>query len=170
MPLTAYQQLVQSVPTADFTEALTSNQISANVDLVLPGRNPYWFIRAITVVSKENLDWELWLFRKAASVVGSTATFATDPFVGIWQFNALPAGPPAAPGYTVTPAAGGGANPFFHYYIDGNMLPYVDEDNPGVGEAKLHCRLVNRNASAKTAGTNGQLQVTFYVSPQGEQV
>jgi len=82
MPLSAYQVPVASDPRLHFLPALTTNQISANVDLVLPMKQAYWFIRAITLVSVQNLDWELWLFSRAANL---GTTFVTDFFLGVWH-------------------------------------------------------------------------------------
>jgi hypothetical protein len=62
----------------------------------------------------------------------------------------------------------------FNFYIDGNFIPYVDEDlNTAINNrsnAKLHVKLVNRSASSKTAGAPGALILTAWVAPQGMQV
>lgn len=179
MPLSAYQQPAISLSASQFTEALTTNQISANYNIPLFNRNALWFIRAIGLVATQQLNYELWLFNSSTNLGG---TIATDNLVGIWQFGEIVVGPPGSPGWTVTPAAGGGADPLFHYYIDGNMIPYWDKDQmsrtfappPGAGLAtefaSLHCRLVNRSAGSKSANAAGALQVTFFVATQGEQV
>lgn len=184
MPLSAYQLAVRSNPEVDFLEALATNEASADVELRFPTREPHYFIRAVSIVSLENLAWEVQLFSKA---VNSGATFATDQFNAVWQFGPLLAGPPASPGYPYTPV-GGTLSPFYHQYVDGNWMPYVDMDqvlrsNPNANvplgqgssnaeprNARLHCRLINRSAGAKTAGALGALQVTFWCALQGQQV
>lgn len=173
MSLSNYQLPVASDPTVDFLEALATNEISADVNLVLPTRDSLWFIRAISIVCLQNLAWEVQLFTKAANLGG---TFDTDNFLGVWQFGVLVPGPPASPGYPVTEVGASPADPYFHQYIDGNMMPYYDLDqmerrnNPGTGptnNAHLHVRLVNRSAASKIAGASGALKVTFYCALQG---
>ena len=164
----AYQRPVLSNPTTQFIEALAQNAISANYDIPLPTRDPCWFVRSLSIVAVQNLSYELWLFARAANLGG---TIATDYFVGVWQFGPLVAGDP---GWTV------GADPLFHYYIDGTMIPYLDRDmmspatmvgaplGPAMpGPASLHVRLVNRSATGKNAGPTGALQVTFNISAPG---
>lgn len=184
MPLSAYQQPVRSNPAVHFLEALDTNEGSANVELRLPTRDPLWFVRAITLVAVQNLDYELQLF---SSAVNMGATIALDKFNAVWQFGALSNVAPASPGYPFTPADKV-ANGFFHYYVDGNSMPIWDLDqlvapNPnaqqplGTGSANadpnnahLHVRLINRSVASKSAGALGAVQVSFYVSAQGQQV
>lgn len=167
----SYQIAVQSNPATDFLEGLAQDVASANVDIRLPDRLPYWFIKAIAIVSKENLAYELQLFTKASNMTG---VIGTENFLAPWQFVPMTAGPPATPGYPVTGDA------LYRFYIEQNMIPYVDLDQMlnannatgptgGPATAKLHVRLINRSAAAKTAGAAGALQVIFYVSPQGAQ-
>lgn len=181
----AYQRPVSSDPTVHFLEGLAQNQGSATVDLVLPLRNPLWFVRAISIIATENLAYEIQLFTRAQNM---GATIPTDHFCGVWQFGVLYAGPPAAPGYPFDPADVTPSNAFYHQYVDGNMIPYWDLDqllapNPvanvplgqGVANAtpnnaKLHVRLINRSSTPKSAGAGGALQVTFYMATQGAQV
>lgn len=185
MPLSAYQNPIFSNPAVDFLEALATNQASATVNLKLRTMDPLWFIRAIAIIAKENLAFELQLFSRA---VNSGATIPDDDFVAVWQFAPLVVGPPASPGYPSAPVDGA-ANGFFRQYVDGNMIPYFDLDqlnqsnsfadvplgsgsqggNARANNAKLHVRLVNRSAASKTAGAPGALQVIFYVANQGQQ-
>lgn len=183
--ISAYQQPVMSNPATDFTEQLVTNAGSANVDLTLPGKDALWFIRAIALIAVQNLAYELQLFTSADNM---GPTIATDNFLATWEFGAITSGPPAGAGYPfdvpdVTPQNG-----YYHYYIDGNMMPYYDKDqmnlrNPvasqplGVGfsnynipPAKLHVRLINRSSTTKNADASGALQVIFYVATQGMQV
>ena len=161
------QLAVASKHASQFTEALTQDQISANYDLQIGPKWSYCFINGFSIVSTENLAWELWLFNSATNL---TSDPQTDGLVGMWAFSATMAG---GVGFTVTPAATGVANPLFRYYINGNMIPYTDLDYNsganGIGYPKLHMRLVNRSAAAKTAGAGGALTITAFVSSQAAQ-
>lgn len=157
-----YQVPIRSLST-QFTEALVQDAISANYNLGLPPQQPQVFINGFTIVSKENLSWELWLFDKATNL---TSDPATDRLVGMWQFPAIAA---QQVGYTVT--AGGVANTLFRYHVTGNMIPYLDADfgsNAG-SVPNLHLRLVNRSVAAKSADAAGAIQITAFVSSQGVQ-
>ena len=185
MPASAYQIAVRSNPDTDFTEALATNEASATVDLRLPTRDPLWFIRAISIVSVQNLAWEVMLFTSADNM---GATLQTDRFLGTWQFGAMTVGPPAYPGWPIDTPETSPDNGYYHFYIDGNMMPYYDMDqmaaqNPysnvplGVGvanaspnNAKLHIRLINRSAASKSADAAGALLLTIYCANQGMQV
>lgn len=164
MPSSAYQRPVVSNPTTDFIEGLATGVGSAIYSLALPDKSPFWFIKGFTLVATENLQYEIQLFSKAA---GGTGVLATENFIGAWQFSALSAGPPAFPGYPIT------GDGLFLFYIDGNMIPYIDQDlNTGGASganAQLHVRLVNRSAASKTAGADGALILTAWCAPQGMQ-
>lgn len=172
--LTAYQNPVQSNPATQFTEELITNAMSANVDLVLPGRNALWFIRSIAIIATENLQYELALFSRS---VNATGVIATEAYVGSWQFGSWQTAVPASPGYI------SGADGLFKGYVDGNLIPYFDLDQlersfgggtPSASgytptNAKLHCRLINRSTATKPADAAGAVQVIFYVAQQGAQ-
>lgn len=166
-----YEYRIKSNSTTDFLEPLATNECSADVEIMLPNKSPLWYLRAIEIVSKENLDYEVWLFRRAANLTG---VVTTEEFIGMWQFNALIVGPPASPGYPVT-VHGGSLDPLYHFYVDGNMMPIQDLDSikpspvpatPSLANAYLHVRLINRNAVSKTAGAGGALEVIFWVAAQ----
>ncbi len=185
MPLSAFQQAVRSNPATDFTEALIANEASATVNLKLPSKNPLWFIRAISIIATQDLQYEVQLFGKA---VNMGPTLETDWFIAAWQYYTLVVGPPASPGWPIDTVDMSPDNGFYHFYIDGNMMPYYDMDqltlrnpsynvplgdgvtNANVPNASLHVRLINRSAAAKNADTAGALLVTFFVAPQGQQV
>ena len=159
-----YQVPILSAPATQFTEALVQDAISANYNLGLPRQVSRVFINGFTIVSMENLAWELWLFDKAT---GLTALPGTDRLVGMWAFPAIAA---QQVGYTVT--SGGVPNVLFRYHITGNMIPYLDQDyvaSPGTLNPALHLRLVNRSAAAKTADVPGAIQITAFISSQGVQ-
>lgn len=187
MSLSAFQQAVRSNPVTDFTEALVLNAGSINYDLVLPLRNPLWFVRAITIVSVQNLQWELMLFQSADNMDGS---IVGQQFNSVWQFGTLLPGPPASPGYPFTIPDVTPDPSLYNFYVDGNSIPYTDMDalkqqnayanvplgappapaNANPNNAALHVRLINRSATTKNAGPTGALQVTFYCAIQGQQV
>jgi hypothetical protein len=172
-----YQRPVYSNPTVDFLEALTTNQASATVNLPLPTRDAAWFVQSFTLVSVENLEWELQVFSSADNLGG---TVATAKFIGSWQFVAMVAGPPASPGYPVDQVDASPADALYKYYIDGNMIPYLDEDQLSAASqasggtypnnAHLHIRLVNRSSASKSANAGGAVQLTAWCAPQGQQV
>jgi len=176
MPLSAFQLPVSSRPTVDFLEDLPTNVASATVDLSLPLRDAFWFVRAITIVSVQNLAWELMLFSTAANNLGGS--LAAQSFIGVWQFGPLVVGPPASPGWPIAPVDESPApDAWYRYYVDGNMMPYFDGDQLAASQAsgypnnaKLHCRLINRSAGSKLASAAGALKVTFWMATQGAQV
>lgn len=156
MSQTVVQQVVVSNSVTQFTEAIAQNGISANYNLQLPGRHAFWLIRGFSIVAVQNLAYELWLFNSATPTLGAVAT---EKWNGVWAFGALSAGDP---GYAVTGDA------LFHYYVDGNMIPYYDEDvASGGGVANLHLRLINRSATGKNANATGALTITAFVSEGG---
>jgi hypothetical protein len=147
---------VQSLATVNFLSALATNA-GQYEDLALPqalgaGRVARCRLRSITLVSTENLAWELWLLSKTG---GTTANADTDPTRGFWSWAAGDA----------KRVAGAG---LFHYYIDGLDVAYEDEDRAGGAagtDAYLHCCLVNRSVGAKTANAGGALTVRFMLEP-----
>jgi hypothetical protein len=183
MPLSAYQQAVRTNPTVDFIAQLATNEGSAVVNVKLPTRDPLWFLRAITIVSVQNLAWELQFF---GSRVNMGPTLTEDKFISVWQFGEMTGTAPASPGYPFTTPDITPDNGFFHFYVDGNMMPIYDLDalnqqntlahtplgqggNAAPSNAELHMRLINRSSGTKLAGTNGALQVTLFMANQGLQ-
>ena len=182
--LSAYQRPIATKPTVHFLEALATNEASATVNLQLPTRDAMWFVRAISIISVQNLAWELQTFTRA---VNGGPTLETDYFNAAWQFGTLVVGPPASPGWPFDAVDATPPNDFYHYYVDGNMQPYLDLDamttpNPAANvplgqgvanatgnNAALHVRLINRSAASKTAGAGGALLVTFFMALQGRQ-
>jgi len=104
-------------------------------------------MRAMTIVSDQNLAWEILLFAKDTFL-----TLAADldlvPFVARWSFTAADAIQVA------------GTGPYL-YYIDGNDQHYEDMDDTG----ELHAVLVNRSVTAKNAGATGEVVVDFSLEP-----
>jgi hypothetical protein len=160
------QRPVTSNPATQFVEALAQDEISINYDLALPVKSPLVFVNGFTIVSAENLAWELWLF---ATSIGLTDLPSTDALVGMWAFPVIAA---QQVGYTVTPAGTGVPNTLYRYHITGNMIPYYDEEwmnSNSTGYPALHLRLVNRAGVAKTAAAPGALAITAFISQGGIQ-
>jgi len=104
-------------------------------------------LKSLTIVSVENLAWELILWEKAAH---GTAVLGSVRFIGRWTFIA---------GDAVRVAGAGD----YYYYIDGLDVPIVDADNTG----KLHLTLINRSAAGKSANDAGAIQVRGRIVPLG---
>jgi hypothetical protein len=103
-------------------------------------------VRTITLVSIENLAWEIQLWGKDTF---GTYSVLNDlvPF-GLYTFQ------------TGDGKRNAGAGPYI-YYVSGLDIPYVDLDKSG----ELHLALVNRSAAAKTAGDAGALFVQLGMEP-----
>ena len=106
-------------------------------------------LTGITIVSDQNLAWELDFWNSA--LFGSSSDMDLDGWIGLWSFVAA----------NGTQIAGTGS---YRYYIDGLNIPLYDAD----GTQTLHVSLVNRSATAKNAGATGEIVVTFIV--EGQQV
>lgn len=140
--------LVRSSATAQYTDAIDQNA-SENENIQLP---PYMQavgaqlrVTALSIISVQNLAWELWLFGSNAF---QTADFSTDQFLGFWGFNAADAR-----------RVNSGTYAQYYYYIDGLNIPYVDRSASSSVLPSLHAALVNRSASAKIAGALGNIVV-----------
>jgi hypothetical protein len=150
--------LVQTDPATQFTATLAQNAtlgvdippvpatgVAANppvgyVDQGLGGTSVACRIRGITVVSVDNLDWEVDVFSAAVATAIASASF-----LGGWRFI-------AADGKQF---AGAGS---FYYYKGGLDIPYFD----AAGAGKIHLVLCNRSASGKTTGA---IQIILHAEP-----
>lgn len=126
-------------------------------------------IRGISILSDQNLAWELKFF--------NTNRFNTDaadldqvPFIGGWGFQAADGTQIAATGP-------------YYYYIDGLYIPYhcTDFDYPSAAngnkghgkivngvatpQGQIHMMLINRSATAKNAGATGEIVITLHMEP-----
>ena len=146
----AFQIEVKTDKDTHFTGALVTNA-AENENVVLApalagvGGNARAQLRSIAIISDQNLDWEVMLFRKDTF---GTSDLDTDSFVGRWTFAAADA----------VRIAGAGS---YYYYIDGLDEAYTDEDASG----ELHVTLLNRNAVAKNAGATGEIVVKLRFEP-----
>lgn len=148
---------VRSLSTVHWTGALAAaagaleNLIAPTYvpEAVAAGRHCRSRVREIRIFSKEQIAWEIQLWRKATGVGGSVID--VESFIGAWTF--------AADG---TPGNGSQVtgDTFFYYYINGLDTAYVDDDAAG----QFHVRLVNRNAAVgKSAGVAGAIVVELAV-------
>lgn len=99
-------------------------------------------LKALRILSDQNLAWEIDLYGK--DTFGDPADLDSNSWIGRWGFQ-------AADGLRIA-----GAGPYL-YYIDGLDVPYEDQDATG----ELHVSLVNRSATAKSAGAAGEIVVAF---------
>lgn len=117
-------------------------------------------IRGISILSDQNLAWELKFFNTNAFNTGA-ADLDTVPFIGGWGFQAGDGTQIAATGP-------------YYYYIDGLYIPYhctdFDEHGTFVAGAKkpqgqVHVMLINRSATSKNAGATGEIVVQLLMEP-----
>lgn len=139
--------VVPSISASHFA-ATIAQDAGANADIPIldqglsAGRRCRAILRGISILSQQNLAWELWLFSKATY---QTGVIDTDSFRGFWSFAAGDA----------KRIAGAG---FYYYYVDGLYVPY--EDDSALGQ--LHATLVNRSVTGKLAqGAGGDIVVKF---------
>lgn len=147
MSAAVYQYEWATDPSAQFRASIAQNAKS-DLDLALPttlagvNGDARGSLRSLTIVSIQNLAWELWLWESAThSTLTAAVTAAGSNVIGRWTF-----------------AAGDGIQDIsgdFIYYIDGLDVPYFDADKTG----KLHLSLVNRSVTTKSANDAGAVQV-----------
>ncbi len=138
--------VVRSDPAAHFTTGLATNaQESENLAAppALGSGSARGSLSMLTIVSVENLAWDLLVFAKDTFQTGA---IATDSFLGRWSFVATDA----------VRVAGTG---LYYYHINGLDVPIRDED----GTAEIHLMLVNRSAASKTAGAGGAVRVDLTI-------
>lgn len=146
-------------PAAHYTDGIAQNAQDLEdlaLDLSICGTpTARCRIVGLSVVSVQNLDWELWLWRKAA---GAGAGIGADSFIGYWSFL----------GANAKQIGGAGR---YYYFIPGLDIPYTDEDtrderpDPLAPVGRIHLGLVNRSAVAKLAGDAGMIKITLLVDP-----
>lgn len=109
-------------------------------------------VRSLTLMSDQNLAWEINFFGTADYVSLIATSFESVHFLGRYQFQ-------AADGLQIA------ATGAYYYYIDGLDLAYQDFDfgnkvrNPVADIGVVHVGVVNRGAGAKNAGATGRLVV-----------
>jgi len=142
---------VDSVETSHFTGALIEDAIELE-SLDFPSD---WgviglgecVIESATIQSKQNLDWDLWIFSSSS---GNATTLSDDGFVDGFHF-------PREAGFRIA-----GANQYYYSSPSNHLaVPYFDEDR----SSRVHIALINRSAVAKLAGVTGEVRVRLMVRP-----
>lgn len=142
---------VKTVSTVDYLPALAQNA-GANANITLAGAlagvngNSRVRLKNISIISVENLSWEIWFFTANTF----QTTIDADTFLGFWSFAASDAKRIAATG-------------LYYYYVEDLDVPYLDTDNTG----KLHMTLVNRSAASKTANAGGAITIKVTAEIEG---
>lgn len=134
----------------NFTGGIAQNARADENILLPPGLQPtggtaYNIIRAVGIISDQNLDWDLYVFNSTAF---SNADLDLDTFNSVVSF-AVAAG---------KQIAGAGS---FYYYTQGLNIPVYDANATG----KIHLSLVNRNVTAKNAGATGEIVIILWMEP-----
>lgn len=115
-------------------------------EAIAAGRHCRSRLSSITLITDQNLNWELFLWGR--NTFGDPSDFDLNSFIGRWRFD-------IADGVQIA-----GAGPFY-YYEDNLIIPYEDLDMLG----QLHVSLVNRTATAKNVGATGEVVVKFGLEP-----
>lgn len=146
---TGKRLIAKTLSTRDFTGSLAQNAgafVSLDVSGLGVGINVDSLLRAVNVVSMEDLDWELWFFRKTGTA-GNDANPDTNALSGLVVLSA-----------TAVRIAGAG---LYTFYTEGLNIHLFDEDRT----SKIHMALINRTAGSKTAGAAGAVKVTLVIEP-----
>lgn len=110
-----------------------------------------YVIRQILVVAKENFGPELNFFSSAAPLGNDVAA---DSFLGRWGFS-------SSMGEQI------GGSGLWRYFIAGLAIPYVDNDTIGTQDPpNLNMIMQNIDVTAKSAGDNGAVAVTVWLTPE----
>ena len=140
----------------DFTAAAAQNAM-LTADLINPsvgaGGNARSRIKALTIISDQQLAWEVNFFARNTYMT-LQADIDLVFFLGRFAFQ-------AGDGTQIA-----GAGPFL-YYVDGLDIPYLDLDGatPPAHVGQIHVGLVNRSATAKNAGATGEIVLEITVEP-----
>lgn len=139
---------VKSLAATQFTEALAPGAASALYSIGLP--QSLWrraLVQSLTIVSKDNVAWEINLF---SSATGPTTDPTTDTWLGRWTFG-------ESDGEQI------GGTGLWRYVIEGLGIAYVDLDganNAAVAQT-LHVIVVNKSlVNTKAANAAGALTLT----------
>lgn len=139
--------VVRSLRETHFTGALNQNEMeletlgSGEEGSANQAAGSRSLINRITVISDQNLDWDVVLFRNTFTPPLPTDA-DLDPTIDWVSFS-------ASDGKQV---AGAG---LYRYSFTSLQILYWNTDAPG----QLHVGLVNRNAAAKNAGATGEVVI-----------
>jgi hypothetical protein len=142
----ATQFLAACAQNAALTENLIQGSGAGQIDGSVAGGNTVRSrLRALLVMSAQNLAWEVVLWGKDTF---NTGAIETQYPLAQWAFA-------AGDGTQI-----GGAG-LYYYYVDGLDMPYSDLDRTG----ELHLMLVNRSAGAKNADAAGAVLIQLQLEP-----
>ena len=130
-----------------FTDALIEDA-REDESLAFPneiGRSNEVLIETISIISKENREWDVYLFTKSGF---SNADLDLDNFLTVVKFTEVSGNQIATAGS-------------FYYSQALLAIAYKDLD----ATSKLHISLVNRGIGTKTAGAAGEIILLFGVRP-----
>ena len=140
---------VRTLAASQFRAALAQNAI-ATLDLdpaiqgVSLGPHAACHVVGVQILSAEQLDWGVYLYRKNTYNV---ATIDSNFLAGYWEFVASTARRIAATG------------PYIYFDASSPQIPYWDEDRLG----QIHMGLVNRSAAGKSADDAGAISVRLFL-------
>jgi hypothetical protein len=150
---------VQTDPTLHFTDAIAQNAGELEhvrlEETIAAGRHCRSIIRHLTILSTQQLAWEVVLLNRRAAL---GTTLAASGFLSAYRFT-------ASEGKLYTGSA------WYHYFAANVDLPYNDLDFENVALSaierggNLHLLLVNRSPISKLAGTAGALRLTLHMEP-----
>lgn len=144
-------------PATQFRDAIASTeQIAEDIlfDLSICGtptaRNR---IVGMTIVSVQQLDWQIWLWHKTDR---EGAGIAENSFIGYWGFIGATAVQSGIPGDSL-----------YYYFISGLDVYYTDDDasadrDPNDYAGRFH---VGLKGAGKSAGDAGAVKIIFHVDP-----
>lgn len=142
-------EYVLSDKDADFTEALAINRMEIE-SLSFPDS---WskvelhecIIENVTIQSKQNLEWDVWIF---STSWGNDSDLDTDSFIDGFNF-------PKTEGRQIEDKGQ-------YYYVSPTnhiAVPFKDENMT----ARIHVGLVNRSTTAKYTGASGEVKIRIMV-------
>lgn len=150
--------LVRTNPATQFRGAVAQNGVAT--ESLTPGSGPGFFddglaasrsararLRSLTLISAENLDWEVWLW--------GTDQFATPTLL---SGDLAPLARVVLLAANAVQIAGAGS---FYSFAHGIDLPYVDLDQT----SELHLGLGTRSGAGKSAGDAGAVQIQLHFEP-----
>ena len=142
---------VQSDKDVQFTGAIAQNA-GENEDFASGLELKECALVGIEVISKQNLDWEIWFSSKTCATNFGNTDLDLDGYLGRCLFAVADGKQSTDSGVTS------------YYYSKEMASPIILRDDTTTNtKFNLHMRLVNRNATAKNAGATGEIVVKLAV-------
>lgn len=139
----------RTVSTRDFLEALAQDAASIATiqlpDAIGGSGTSRAIIRHLTILSVQNLAWEVVLYRRSSFHQADIDSYS---ILSRMRFTATDG--------VLIPGSG------FYAYLSNNVdLPYADDDRLG----RLYLMLINHSAGAKSAGAAGAVVLELHMEP-----